>query len=316
MRQRLSRRLLVQGSLASMPCALLPVAGCRAATSVPPKPRGARSVMLEISGIFSTDGAGVRLRRSIGSRALPLLDPFLLLDEIHSSTPDEYVRGFPKHPHRGFETVTYMLEGEMEHRDSVGNQGRLIAGSAQWMTAGRGIVHSEMPRSELGSLWGLQLWVNLPRAHKMTAPRYQDVPPSRIPEVSEQGCRVRLVAGNLGRERGPVSDIAVEPLMLDVSLAARQTFEHEIVPTHSAFAYVLEGSVELPGARPLGSGSLAVLGPGQVAHVKSQQGGRLLLIAGRPLNEPVARRGPFVMNSEEELEQAFADYRSGRLISG
>lgn len=315
MQPRVSRRDILRATLVGAPSALF-ASGCHSAAAPVAKPRAVRSLSLEISGIFSTDGAGVRLRRSIGSRALPLLDPFLLLDEIHSNSPDEYARGFPRHPHRGFETVTYMLEGEMEHRDSVGNQGLLSAGSAQWMTAGRGIVHSEMPRAELGTLWGLQLWVNLPRSQKMIAPRYQDVGPQRIPELSVQGSRVRLVAGNLGRERGPVSGISVDPVLLDISLPAGGRFEHEMSETHSAFTYVLAGSIELPNAKLLREGSLGVLTTGELTSVRSQSGGRFLLVAGRPLNEPVARRGPFVMNSEAELDQAFADYQSGRLTSG
>ncbi|MGC4094825.1 MAG: pirin family protein [Polyangiaceae bacterium] len=299
-----------------------PAATCLAATACHGSPkavstrRATRALTHEISGVFSRDGAGVRLRRSIGSGALQLLDPFLLLDEIHSNTPEDYARGFPQHPHRGFETVTYMLEGEMVHRDSVGNHGLLTGGSAQWMTAGRGIVHSEMPRAELGGLWGLQLWVNLPKSLKMTAPRYQDVPPSSIPELLEQGCRVRVVAGNVGRERGPISGIEVEPLFLDVSLPSRGRFEQQLEPAHTAFLYVLAGEVRLPDAKPLLAGSLGVLGAGDLAALSSDSGGRALLIAGRALNEPVARRGPFVMNDEAELEQAFEDYRSGRLTSG
>lgn len=269
-----------------------------------------------MSGVFSMDGAGVRLRRSIGSSALPLLDPFLLLDEIHSDVPDEFVRGFPRHPHRGFETVTYMLEGALEHRDSVGNHGLLTGGSAQWMTAGRGIIHSEMPRRESTSIWGLQLWVNLPSVGKMTAPRYQDVPPERIPEFSHQGCRVRLVAGSLGPERGPVNGIAVEPSLLDVELGPGATFQQEILATHTVFTYVLRGRIELPSSKPLSAGSLGVLGPGDVVSLRSREGGRALVVAGRPLNEPVARRGPFVMNTQAELLQAFDDYENGRLTSG
>ena len=310
---RLSRRAFIE---ASAPAILLAHGACRSASPESSRPRNERALTLEMSGIFSMDGAGVRLRRSIGSSALSLLDPFLLLDEIHSDIPDEFVRGFPRHPHRGFETVTYMLEGALEHRDSVGNHGLLGAGSAQWMTAGRGIIHSEMPRRESSSLWGLQLWVNLPSAQKMTAPRYQDVSPARIPEVSQQGCRVRIVAGSLGGEHGPVSGIAVEPTMLDVELGRGATFQHEIIATHTVFTYVLRGSVELPNSKSLRAGSLGVLGPGEVVSLHSREGGRALVIAGRPLNEPVARRGPFVMNTQAELLQAFDDFENGRLTSG
>ncbi|HWA70850.1 MAG TPA: pirin family protein [Polyangiaceae bacterium] len=276
-----------------------------------------RAVSSVLVGEFSVDGAGVRLRRSIGSQALPLLDPFLLLDEIHSQTPAEYLKGFPSHPHRGFETVTYMIEGAMQHRDSVGNHGRLGGGSAQWMTAGRGIVHSEMPSAEESSLWGLQLWVNLPRRDKFVRPRYQDVQPQRIPEFSAQGAQVRLVAGAIEKQRGPVSEIAVDPTLADISLPARGRFEHDVAREHTVFAYVLSGSVRFAHqANPLTAGSLAVFGTGAVVGANSEGGGRFLLISGRPLYEPVARRGPFVMNTDAELQQAFEDYQSGRLVEG
>jgi redox-sensitive bicupin YhaK (pirin superfamily) len=270
-----------------------------------------------VEGLFSVDGAGVRLRRSVGSQALPLLDPFLLLDEIHSQTPADYLRGFPSHPHRGFETVTYVIEGAMQHKDSVGNHGRLGAGSAQWMTAGRGIVHSEMPSAEESSLWGLQLWVNLPRKDKMMRPRYQDVPPAEIPELSVAGAKVRVVAGEVAKQRGPVSRISIEPTLADVALPARGRFEHPVAREHTVFAYVLAGSVRFAHqTSPLSAGSLAVLGPGSVVATSSEAGGRFLLISGRPLYEPVARRGPFVMNTDAEVQQAFEDYQSGRLVEG
>jgi redox-sensitive bicupin YhaK (pirin superfamily) len=246
-----------------------------------------------------------------------LLDPFLLLDEIHSQTPADYLRGFPNHPHRGFETVTYVIEGAMQHRDSVGNHGRLGPGCAQWMTAGRGIVHSEMPSAEGSSLWGLQLWVNLPRSDKMMRPRYQDVRPDKIPEFSLAGAHVRLVAGVVAKQRGPVSGISIDPTLADIALPAGGRFEHEVAREHTVFAYVLAGSVRFAHqSSSLAPGSLAVLGPGSVVASSSESGGRFLLISGRPLYEPVARRGPFVMNSEAELDQAFEDYRSGRLVEG
>jgi redox-sensitive bicupin YhaK (pirin superfamily) len=306
-------------SAQALPAAALGLAGCQSTGSVPPKPVASdvRPVTSVIEGLFSVDGAGVRLRRSVGSQALPLLDPFLLLDEIHSQTPSDYVRGFPSHPHRGFETVTYVIEGAMQHRDSVGNHGRLGAGSAQWMTAGRGIVHSEMPSAEESSLWGLQLWVNLPRSDKMMRPRYQDVQPSTIPEFGLNGANLRLVAGEVGKQRGPVSGIAIAPTLADVALPARGRFEHEVERDHTVFAYVLAGNVRFAHqSSPLGAGSLAVLGPGSVVATRSESGGRFLLISGRPLNEPIARRGPFVMNTEAEVQQAFEDYQSGRLVQG
>ena len=276
-----------------------------------------RAVTSVVEGLFSVDGAGVRLRRSVGSQALPLLDPFLLLDEIHSQTPADYLRGFPSHPHRGFETVTYVIEGAMQHKDSVGNHGRLGPGSAQWMTAGRGIVHSEMPSAEESSLWGLQLWVNLPRKDKMMRPRYQDVQPDKIPELVVGGAKVRVVAGEIAKQRGPVSGISIEPTLADVALPARGRFEHSVAREHTVFAYVLAGSVRFAHqSSPLIAGSLAVLGPGSVVATSSESGGRFLLISGRPLYEPVARRGPFVMNTDAEVQQAFEDYQSGRLVEG
>lgn len=323
---RFSRRTLLEGGAAVLPPALLGMAsGCRAsppAEQAAPIPGaaslgGPREALVVLDARPTVEGAGVRLRRSLGSAALPLLDPFLLLDEIRSDVVDDYVRGFPEHPHRGFETVTYMIEGEMEHRDSVGNHGLLGPGSAQWMTAGHGIVHSEMPRRGTGLFWGLQLWVNLPGAEKMRRPRYQDVRRERIPELGVEGARVRLVAGSIGAEHGPVDGIAVAPLLMDVALAPGGRFEHELPATHGAFAYVLEGAVEIGGSRaPARRGQIAPLGPGAYAALRSASGGRVLLAAGRQLGEPVARRGPFVMNTDEELRQAFEDYRTGRLVEG
>jgi redox-sensitive bicupin YhaK (pirin superfamily) len=308
---------LLAVSAHAVPVAAAGLIACHGAARPQPPASDVRPVTSIVEGLFSVDGAGVRLRRSVGSRALPLLDPFLLLDEIHSQTKADYVRGFPSHPHRGFETVTYVIEGAMQHRDSVGNHGLLGAGSAQWMTAGRGIVHSEMPSAEESSLWGLQLWVNLPRSGKMMRPRYQDVQPERIPEFGLKGARVRLVAGAIEKQRGPVSGIAIDPSLADISLPARGRFEHEVAREHTVFAYVLAGNVRFAHqSSPLSAGSLAVLGAGSVVASSSESGGRFLLISGRPLNEPVARSGPFVMNSEAELQQAFEDYRSGRLVEG
>ncbi|MCC6523183.1 MAG: pirin family protein [Polyangiaceae bacterium] len=309
----LSRR----GLLCALPPAAAALACGRGSAPVVSAPSTVREIRQIVPALATRDGAGVSLSRSLGSQALPLLDPFLLLDEIRSERPEDYVRGFPDHPHRGFETVTYMLDGFMEHRDSVGNRGRLSAGSAQWMTAGRGIVHSEMPEQDRGLLWGLQLWVNLPARLKMTKPRYQDILPGRIPELSVAGAAVRVVAGQIGGERGPVEGIYTAPTMLDVTLAAGDTFEHELPARHNAFAYVLEGAVGLgAAASPVRQRELAVLGPGASVRAASAGGARLLLLAAEPIGEPVARRGPFVMNTEAELDQAVADYRAGRLVAG
>jgi quercetin 2,3-dioxygenase len=304
------------------------VAGCRTeapspgseASKVSPAPRASAARLVEriVDAQPTRDGAGVKLSRALGGRPLPMLDPFLLLDEFHSDDPNDYAAGFPDHPHRGFETVTYMLEGAMEHRDSVGNAGRLVAGSAQWMTAGHGIVHSEMPKQERGLMWGFQLWVNLPRARKMMKPRYQDIAPGRIPEVDREGARVRVVAGTAFGIAGPVAGIDVDPLFLDVTFARGVVFEAPLPPDHNAFAYVTEGAVRLGPARTeVRAGQLAVLGRG--AHVGAScdaSSGRMILLAGRPLGEPVARGGPFVMSTEGEIRQAWEDYRSGRLVGG
>lgn len=265
----------------------------------------------------SRDGAGVTIRRALGHRGLPALDPFLMLDEIRSDRPDEYQAGFPEHPHRGFETVSYVLEGAFEHRDSVGNHGRIGAGAAQWMTAGRGIVHEEMPRpQDGGQLWAFQLWVNLPAAEKMTKPRYQELGPETIPSLTVDDAQVRLVAGELAGQRGPVDGVTVKPMLMDVSLAAGAAMrQHIACDLCSSFAYVLEGAARLGSdGRELRKGQVGVLGHGDTLAISSDAGARLLVLAGRPLREPMARRGPFVMNTDEELRQAFADYRSGRLL--
>jgi len=298
-------------------------AACRSGESAPQPAAGrelspdARGVSLLLDATRTLEGAGVSLRRSLGTRVLPELDPFLLLDEIHSDRVEDYQKGFPTHPHRGFETVTYMINGYMEHRDSLGQGGQVVAGSAQWMTAGHGIVHSEMPNPDNDVFWGLQLWVNLPAAQKLSRPRYQNVAPDRIPELSAKGVPVRLVAGALNNERGPVDGISVAPTLLDVRLPAGGTFEHELPRDHTLFAYMLDGQAELgAGRRAAHAGQIAVFGPGQVLTTRSASGARLLIVAGRKIGEPIARRGPFVMNTQAELEQAFEDYRNGRLVSG
>jgi len=278
-----------------------------------------RSVVKVVTGQETADGAGVRLKRVIGTPALDHLDPFLLLDEFKSDRPDDYLAGFPDHPHRGFETVTYMLAGSMRHQDHKGNQGELVAGSVQWMTAGRGIVHSEMPRQKDGLLWGFQLWVNLPAKDKMSAPRYQDIPPERIPEVSStEGVRVRVIAGESGGARGPVEGIVTQPLYLEVGMDAGTRFEHPVPAAHSAFAYVFAGEAEFEdknGRRSIAAGTLAVLGDGdRVAVVTAVAPARFILLAARPLGEPIARYGPFVMNTREEIMQAVEDFRAGKLL--
>jgi len=273
-----------------------------------------RPVVRVVTGRPTSDGAGVRLTRMIGTPELSELDPFLLLDEFRSDRADDYLAGFPDHPHRGFETVTYMLAGAMEHRDHKGNRGLLGPGSLQWMTAGRGIIHSEMPRQQDGLMWGFQLWVNLPAASKMMEPRYQDIAPERIPEVTRAGARVRVLAGEALGAVGPVEGIVTQPLDLDVKLDAGVRFEQAVPSGHTAFVYLFEGEAEV-GAEPerLARGQLAVLGDGDLVRATAGgAGARFLLLAARPLREPIARYGPFVMNTEVELRQAFDDFRAGK----
>jgi redox-sensitive bicupin YhaK (pirin superfamily) len=265
----------------------------------------------------TSDGAGVLLWRSIGTAELDHLDPFLLLDEFRSDRPDDYLAGFPDHPHRGFETVTYMLAGAMQHRDHAGHEGNLVAGSLQWMTAGRGIVHSEMPRQERGLVWGFQLWVNLPARLKMCAPRYQEIPPDAVPErVLAGGVRVRVLAGESGGVRGPVEGIATAPTYLDVGVPAGATFETELRHGDTAFCYVFQGDAHIGGAGAVGSGTLAVLGVGEALSLSAgDAGARLLFCAATPLGEPIARYGPFVMTTREQILEAIRDYEAGRLAT-
>jgi redox-sensitive bicupin YhaK (pirin superfamily) len=279
--------------------------------------RDERDVVRVVDAQSTVDGAGVRLKRSLGSAALPLLDPFLLLDEFHSHKEEDFIAGFPSHPHRGFETVTYMIDGAVDHRDSLGNHGHLGPGSIQWMTAGRGIIHSEMPRAQGGTLWGFQLWVNLPASLKMTRPRYQDLAPERVPEIDVDGARVRLVAGAAFGRSGPVNGIVTAPSMLDVTLPPDGRFEHALPARHQVFAYVFDGAALLGrSSTQAGHGQIAVFGPGTVVRATSESGARMLLFSGEPIGEPVARRGPFVMNTDEEIERAIDDYRNGRLVGG
>ena len=278
--------------------------------------QGARAVARIVRGRPASDGAGVRLTRIIGQPGLTDLDPFLLLDEFRSDRAADYIGGFPDHPHRGFETVTYMLAGRMRHRDSRGNSGLLRAGSVQWMTAGRGIVHSEMPEQEDGLLWGFQLWVNLKASDKMTEPRYQDIEPEAIPALRRPGdVTVKVIAGQFDGVRGPVQAIATEAHYLDIGLPPKQALSLTLPPDHAAFVYVYEGEARVgAGGDVVGRGELAVLGAGGDVrvHTDSAQSARLLLVSGRPLNEPIVRHGPFVMNSQAQIRQALEDFRSGR----
>jgi quercetin 2,3-dioxygenase len=272
-----------------------------------------RSIIRRVRGMDTADGAGVKLKRVIGQPALDMLDPFLMLDEFRSDQAGDYIEGFPDHPHRGFETVTYMLAGRMRHGDNKGNTGDLGPGSVQWMTAGSGLIHSEMPQQEEGLMWGFQLWVNLPAADKMTAPRYQDIPPGEIPVVHPAaGVTVKVVAGELAGARGPVSGVATDPVYLDIALDPGAELELALPEGHSAFAYVFDGTAATVAGQSLARGELAVLSKGDKVTLAAADGARILLVAGRPLAEPVARYGPFVMNSPEQIHQAIADFRAGK----
>ena len=261
----------------------------------------------------ASDGAGVKLSRVIGQPQLPDLDPFLMLDVFGSDDPKAYIAGFPSHPHRGFETVTYMLAGRMRHRDNKGHEGLLTPGAVQWMTAGRGIVHSEMPEQDHGLMKGFQLWVNLPAKDKMTTPRYQEIAPGQIPRIAlADGVWAKVIAGQVLGVSGPVDPPATEPLLVDLDLAEGAEAELALPAAHAAFVYVYEGSVHI-GAKSLGTAMIGVLSPGDSVRFEAgATAAKLLLAAGRPLREPVAKYGPFVMNTEEELRQAVLDFRAGR----
>jgi quercetin 2,3-dioxygenase len=271
------------------------------------------------------EGAGVRLKRAFGFNETPELDPFLLLDAFHSENPEDYKRGFPWHPHRGIETITYILDGDVEHGDSLGNRGIISAGDVQWMTAGSGIIHQEMPKgNHKGEMWGFQLWSNLPAHRKMMDPRYREVKQGEIPEVKTgDGATVRVVAGEVEGVQGPVREIATDPVFLDVSIPAGKSFTYPVQSRHTVFAYVVEGEGyfektgafdrESPGAH--GEGTLVLYGPGDsVAVTTDKKPVRFLLVAGRPLDEPIAWYGPIVMNTQQELETAFKEYQEGTFV--
>jgi len=281
------------------------------------------STVRSIAQIFESqptrEGAGVRLRRAFGFSELPRLDPFLLLDHFRSDDPKDYQAGFPWHPHRGIETITYMIEGEVEHGDSLGHTGVIGPGDVQWMTAGSGIVHQEMPRAPASRVnHGLQLWANLPRTHKMMDPRYRDVARDAIPGIEVPGGgRVRVVAGRVGGVDGPVQDIVIDPLYLVVSLPEGATLRHPVPAGFTAFAYVVDGRGAFDGTPrpPVAANHLVVYGDGdEVQATAGDEPLRFLLVSGRPLNEPVAWYGPIVMNTREELDVAFDEYRRGTFL--
>lgn len=275
-----------------------------------------RELLSTTTGQPASDGAGVKLTRIIGTQALNVLDPFLLLDAFESDRPDDYIGGFPSHPHRGFETVTYLLAGRMRHKDSAGNEGVIEPGGVQWMTAGKGIVHSEMPEQEDGLLMGFQLWVNLPASAKMSNPAYQEFPPADVPlEKRANGTTVRVISGTTTEgTRGPVENRHVQPTYMDITLPAGQRFEQTVGAGDNSFIFVISGELHVGETRKLlGHRALGILGGGdQIAVTAASETTRFLLVAGQPLNEPIARGGPFVMNTRQEVQQAFEDFQHGR----
>ncbi len=289
-----------------------------------------RGVHAVFRGAPTSDGAGVRLVRVIGTPALRNLDPFLMLDEFGSDRAEDYRAGFPEHPHRGFETITYMIAGNFRHRDNHGHEGFLRGGGAQWMTAGRGIVHSEMPEQDEGLVWGFQLWLNLPAAEKMRDPSYLDIQPGDIPRVALEGATCRVLAGEALGLVGPISGRATEPMIVDLDLAGGASIDLDIPHGHQGFVYVFQGAgimVEgaTSGARAhaatsdaraqaasLGKGDLGVLADGDFVRLRSSEQTRLLVVAGKPLREPIVQYGPFVMNTRRQIDEAIADYRAGR----
>jgi len=275
-----------------------------------------RPVKLKLQRQPVTEGAGVRLNRIFGHAEAPALDPFLLLDDFRSDTPADYLKGFPWHPHRGIETITYVLKGDVEHGDTLGNQGTISSGDVQWMTAGSGIIHQEMPKGdENGFMHGFQLWANLPAARKMIPPKYRDITGDQVPEVIlPQQIRVRIIAGNIDGFSGPVDDIVIEPTFLDCDVPAGAVFSHEVDPAHTVFIYVIGGR-GITGDTAVENGDLILFGKGTLVTVSASDAPvRFLLLSGRPLNEAVAWRGPIVMNTSEELETAFQEYRNGGFI--
>ena len=271
------------------------------------------SIKQIVQGMPASDGAGVKLKRVLGQPLLKRLDPFLMLDEFGSEDAQDYIAGFPQHPHRGFQTVTYMLNGKMGHKDSVGNEGMIEDGGLQWMNAGKGIIHEEMPKQTEGKMRGFQLWVNLPASEKMSAPGYFDIPSRDVPEVDlSEVSLVRVLAGNYKGVEGAVQTQAVKPQFYDFHLAKGETVTLETIASHNGFIYVYEGEVEI-AAKNLGKGQLAVIDFGEELELKASDDSKLIFLSGEPINEPVVQYGPFVMNTQDEINQALRDYQTGVL---
>ncbi|HEX7044993.1 MAG TPA: pirin family protein [Burkholderiales bacterium] len=274
----------------------------------------ARRIRLFVPAARTLEGAGVTVHRTIGTPRLRHLDPFLMLDQFRSDDPEQYIAGFPDHPHRGFVTLTYMIDGHMLHRDSMGNRGDLRSGGVQWMKAASGVIHSEMPQQTAGLMRGFQLWINLPAAEKMTDPEYQNYEPEQIPAVETDGERVKVIAGAYRGARGPIQDPNTDVVYLDVALAGGRELRHALPAGHTAFVYLFEGEADVAGAR-LPNDSLAVLDEGDRVEVRAgAAGARFLLVAGRPLGEPIVQYGPFVMTRPEEIREAIEDYNNNRLV--
>jgi redox-sensitive bicupin YhaK (pirin superfamily) len=297
---------------------------------------GVRKIKKVLKSVPTLEGAGVHLKRAFGFSQNPQLDPFLLLDDFHSGNAAEYIKGFPWHPHRGIETITYLLQGSVEHGDSLGNEGVISAGDVQWMTAGSGIIHQEMPKGDKeGLMWGLQLWANLPASHKMMAPRYRDITSGQIPEAKlDNGILIKIIAGNVQEIAGPVQDIVIDPEYLDITIPPDIAFSHNVPLDHTVFAYVLQGKgyfeperdpygYEIIGKNYFDFKRECIVGPRtliiyekgeQVEITAGDEAVRFLLVSGKPIGEPVAWHGPIVMNTQAELRTAFEEYQNGTFL--
>ncbi|MGA3084353.1 MAG: pirin family protein [Thermodesulfobacteriota bacterium] len=281
--------------------------------------KNARTIRTVIKSTATIEGAGVHLKRAFGNNEVPLFDPFLMLDDFRSNNPDHYLAGFPWHPHRGIETITYVLSGDVEHGDSMGNKGVISSGDTQWMTAGSGIIHQEMPQgNDEGRMEGFQLWANLPRAYKMMEPRYRDIKSAQVPEVLlENGVKIKVICGRVGKHEGPVKGIIIDPEYLDVTVPAKADFKHLTKRGHNVFAYVIEGQgyFDEPKRHLIGNGTVCLYADGDhITVTTAEEPVRFLLISGKPIGEPVAWYGPIVMNCDEELQLALEEYRNGTFI--